>query len=172
MIYIVIVGIVCVVLGFVFGMFYGFQVGQNSVKDIASAKVAKLNDMLSDTIRANSTSVIALSTAMALQDKLANTLRKEKRQLATQLETSTEALAELEGLMEDRQEQEEENNSSDEEEGNETAITVIATQAATKKNAVATDKLITLKNILQDAAAKGEEVSPHTLLGIVNFRLE
>ena len=147
------------------GIFVGLVVGvagiRTYVEGQADAKVTAIHKMLNTIIGSNLKTIEALKNAMETQGNLIKMLRREKKQLVAQLEDSTEAVQQLEGMLD-------ETIGEDDEDSEE--VSVVAT--GTKQHSIAADKIQTLKGILTDAAKKGEQVNPETLLGIVNFKME
>jgi hypothetical protein len=172
------VGIVCGLFGACTGIALGAMATKLKAYTLAEAKVTAISNMMSKLILANTSSLNAMVNALAMQGKVVETLRKEKKILQKQLDVSTEVISDLEASIEEVEGDEgfpEGNDSSDSEKPH---VVVKATKCGkesvnkTVRNTVATDKLITLKSLLMDASEKGESVSPETLLGIVDFKME
>lgn len=172
--------IICsVVASLIIGTIIGFALGAFSsrvtAENEANVKVNALHNIMQTLIASHANTTTVLSSAMNVHERIIKILRKEKLQLAAQLEEATDNMMEMETMMESGQESESESDSEDDEGGNTKIVAMPQTRTREHKKPMLSDdsdKLITLEKILVDAEGKGHVVHPGTLLGIINHKLD
>lgn len=152
--------LVCSFVAFVM-LVIGIVIGGLSAKATASAAnsalVNYLGKFFTDAMVAVQKTNERLQKTVTIQDKLIQALRRENKLQQRQLDSATDHIAELESIIDESSESE---GDDEDEHSDDHSINV----------SLASDKLVTIQKLLEDASSKNETIDPKNLLGIVNFK--
>lgn len=150
------------IIGLLAGIIIGGLSVKNTVYNESKNAINALSKIFSEALSKSNTVVGSLNTVVTTQGKLCRSLRRENKLLQEQLDCATEHISDLENIVSEGEGTEDNSDPSEDEP---------PASLSTKKEAVASDKLVTIKKLLEDASHKGESINPDNLLGIVNHKI-